>query len=175
MSDMTFPQPNAENVELAAANRRLTTAILGMTLLMGLIACLSYLAGRTVTHLKNEEAAARRAPAPAAPVVINPIPKPSPSLSVTPSTPSISVPVPIPAAAHAAVPAGNYFQVGLMNPSADRSMETRLTQQGYKVKLLPMENSPISRVLVGPLDAAEQKEIGRKLQADGYQFFPRRF
>ena len=171
MSDMTFPQPNAENVELAAANRRLTTAILGMTLLMGLIACLSYLAGRTVTHLKNEEASARRAPAAAAPVVINPAHKPSPSVSVTPNIPSVSAPAPT----STLVPAGNYFQVGLMNPSADRSMETRLLQQGYKVRLLPMENSPISRVLVGPLDAVEQREVGRKLQIDGYQFFPRHF
>ena len=69
MSDMTFPQPNAENVELAAANRRLTTAILGMTLLMGLIACLSYLAGRTVTHIKNEEASAGRQQSASTPVI----------------------------------------------------------------------------------------------------------
>ena len=166
MSDMTFPQPNAENVELAAANRRLTTAILGMTLLMGLIACLSYLAGRTVTHIKNEEASSGRASAPSAPVVINPINQPSPSVAVVPTA---AAPAP-------AVSAGTYYQVGLMNPATDRSMESRLTQLGYKVKLLPMENSPVSRVLVGPIDSAtEQKELGLKLQADGYQFFPRRF
>lgn len=169
MSDMTFPQPNAENAELAAANRRLTTAILGMTLLMGLIACLSYLAGRTVTHMKNEEASAGRTQAPAAPVVVNPVQKPSPSVSVVPSAP-VAAPLAPPA-----VTAGSYFQVGLMNPTADRSMEDRLTQLGYKVKLLPMENSAVSRVLVGPMaSAAEEKEISLKLQADGYQFFPRR-
>ena len=169
MSDMTFPQPNAENVELAAANRRLTTAILGMTLLMGLIACLSYLAGRTVTHIKNEEATAGRASAPSGPVVINPISKPSPLVAVVPGAPLAPAPAP-------AVTAGTYYQVGLMNPATDRSMESRLTQLGYKVKLLPMENSPVSRVLVGPIESAnEQKELGLKLQADGYQFFPRRF
>jgi cell division protein FtsN len=169
MSDMTFPQPNAENVELAAANRRLTTAILGMTLLMGLIACLSYLAGRTVTHLKNEEASAGRQQAPSAPVVINPIKKPSPSVAVVPSVPVVAPAVPT------AITAGNYLQVGLMNPSADRSMEARLTQLGYKVQLVPMENSAVSRVLVGPIaSATEQKEISQKLQADGFQFFPRR-
>jgi cell division protein FtsN len=63
-----------------------------------------------------------------------------------------------------------------MNPAVDRSMEARLTQLGYKVKLLPMENSTVSRVLVGPMaSAAEEKEISLKLQTDGYQFFPRRF
>jgi hypothetical protein len=55
-------------------------------------------------------------------------------------------------------------------------MEARLGQLGYKVKLLPMENSAVSRVLVGPMaSAAEEKEISLKLQTDGYQFFPRRF
>jgi cell division protein FtsN len=170
MSDMTFPQPNAENVELAAANRRLTTAILGMTLLMGLIACLSYLAGRTVTHIKNEEASAGRQQSPPTPVVVNPVQKPSPSVAVVPSTPVTTPLVP------AGSPTGSYLQVGLMNPAVDRSMETRLTQLGYKVKLLPMENSAVSRVLVGPMaSAAEEKELSLKLQADGYQFFPRRF
>ena len=170
MSDMTFPQPNAENVELAAANRRLTTAILGMTLLMGLIACLSYLAGRTVTQFKNEEASAARAQSPSAPMVINPIKKPSPSVAVVPSVP-VAVPQPL-----AAIPAGNYLQVGLMNPAADRSMEARLIQLGYQVKLLPMENSPVSRVLVGPIGSAtEQKNLSMKLQAEGFQFFPRRY
>ena len=169
MSDMTFPQPNAENVELAAANRRLTTAILGMTLLMGLIACLSYLAGRTVTHIKNEEASAGRQQSASTPVVVNPVQKPSPLVAVVPSTP-VATPL-----APAAIPTGSYLQVGLMNPAVDRSMEARLTQLGYKVKLLPMENSTVSRVLVGPMaSAAEEKEISLKLQADGYQFFPRR-
>lgn len=169
MSDMTFPQPNAENVELAAANRRLTTAILGMTLLMGLIACLSYLAGRTVTHIKNEEASAGRQQAASGPVIINPIKKPSPAVAVIPSVPVYTPTAP------AAVTTGSYLQVGLMNPATDRSMETRLTQLGYKVHLVPMENSAVSRVLVGPIaSATEQKEISLKLQADGYQFFPRR-
>ncbi len=177
MSDMTFPQPNAENVELAAANRRLTTAILGMTLLMGLIACLSYLAGRTVTQMKNGEESASRTMAPSAPVVVNPISKPSPLVAAVPAAviPAPVVAAPAPAAA-TAIPAGSYLQVGLMNPSADRSMQLRLTELGYNVKLLPMENSPVARVLVGPIEsAAREKELSLKLQSDGYQFFPRRY
>lgn len=162
MSDLTFPPPQSENMELAAANRRLTTAILGMTLLTGLIACLSYLAGRTVTHIRSETATVVRTEIPPGPVVINPLTKPSPIEQPVPKAP-------VPAA-------GLYLQVGLMNPAQDRSMEERLIARGYGVHLVPMENSPVTRVLVGPIQtSAQQREMETKLLADGYQYFPRRF
>lgn len=174
MSDLTFPQPNAENAELAAANRRLTTAILGMTLLTGLVACLSYLAGRTVTHIKTETPTVR-VEIPSAPVIVNPTPKPSPA-----PVAQVAVPAPVPAAPPAApasvIPSGTYLQVGLMNPAQDKSMQERLVQRGYSVQLAPMENSPVARVLVGPVQTSEQqRELATKLQSDGYQFFPRRY
>lgn len=165
MSDFTFPQPHqphSENMELAAANRRLTTAILGMTLLTGLVACLSYLAGRTVTHIRTETATVVRTEIPPGPVVITPLNKPSPSIAPTlVAAPAIGT---------------LYLQVGLLNPSLDRSMQDRLIALGYSVKLSPMENSPISRVLIGPiLSAAQQQELESKLRADGFQHFRRRF
>jgi cell division septation protein DedD len=170
MSDFTFPQPQAtpqlhtENRELALANRRLTTAILGMTLLTGLIACLSYLAGRTVTQIRTESATVVRTEIAPGPVVVNPINTPSPS--ITPVPPSAAPPV----------PAGLYLQVGLMDPAVDRSMQDRLVARGYAVKLAPMENSPVSRVLVGPIQSApQQSELESKLNADGFQHFVRRF
>lgn len=158
MSDLTFPPPHAENAELAAANRRLTTAILGMTLLTGLVACLSYLAGRTVTQIRTETANVVRTEIPPAPMVINPLRKPSP------------IP-PEPVAEEQL-----YLQVGLVNPAVDSSMRQRLEMRGFTVKLAPMENSPVSRVLVGPIvSPAQQKEITDRLRAEGYQFFSRRY
>ncbi|MBI2685530.1 MAG: hypothetical protein HYX27_04375 [Acidobacteria bacterium] len=169
MSDFTLPQPNAENVELAAANRRLTTAILGMTLLTGLVACLSYLAGRTVTQIRSQQAAAVTTEIPPPPLVIHPTSKPSPVAAIAAPAP-VPAPIATPAASH-----GLYLQVGLMNPSTDRSMQDRLEQNGFTVKLLPLENSPSSRVLVGPIQSsAQQRELETKLAANGFQFFTRR-
>lgn len=165
MSDFPFPRPNTENMELAAANRRLTTAILGMTLLTGLVACLAYLAGRTVTHIKTETATVTRTEIPAGPVVVHPLEAP-PAAAITPS----AKPAP------ASVPAGSYLQVGLMNPALDRSMQDRLEQQGLKVSLAPLENSTAFRVLVGPFPSStEQSQVESKLQALGFQYFPRRY
>jgi cell division protein FtsN len=161
MSDFTYPPPHSENMELAAANRRLTTAILGMTLLTGLVACLSYLAGRTVTQIRTETATVVRTEIPAAPVVVTPMTKPSPI-------------APIPAAVPE--PGGVYYQVGLMDPARDRSMQDRLEMLGYRVRLTPMENSAtVFRVLVGPAPSEQQQlQLRSKLAADGFQFFLKR-
>lgn len=171
MSDFPFPQPHRENVELAAANRRLTTAILGMTLLTGLVACLSYLAGRTVTHMRVEAATVVRTEIPPAPVIVEPIAKPSPTIvpaaqtAVAPPTPTAGLP-----------PAGTYLQVGLINPALDNSMQQRLQKSGYPVQLAPMENSTASRLLVGPIHTEiEQRELSAKLQAEGYRYFRRQY
>lgn len=158
MSDFTALPLHSETSDLAAANRRLTTAILGMTLLIGLVACMSYLAGRTVTHIRAQSQQAQTPQPPTAPVVVQPLPKPAP----------------LPAAPPA--PAGSlYLQVGLLNPELDQSMRVRLEQRGYTVRLLPMEDSPNARVLVGPVASSEhQRELEARLRADGYQYFLRR-
>lgn len=170
MSDFPFPRPDNENMELAAANRRLTTAILGMTLLTGLVACLSYLAGRTVTQIKTETATVTRTEIPAAPMVVHPLEKPSPVPAAAATAPVAALPAPV------ALSGGVYLQVGLMNPALDRSMQDRLEQQGLKVSLAPLENSTASRVLVGPFASnTQQSEVEAKLQALGFQYFPRRY
>lgn len=153
-------------MELAAANRRLTTAILGMTLLIGLVACLSYLAGRTVTHIRSETATVVRTEIPPGPVVVQPLAKPSPSLrnDLPPANPTID-PAP-----------GLYFQVGLVNPAVDRTMQERLAKRGFAFALAPMENSSVMRLLVGPIESPErQREIAATLAQDGFQYFPRRY
>jgi hypothetical protein len=151
-------------MELAAANRRLTTAILGMTLLTGLIACLSYLAGRTVTQIRTETATVVRTEIAPGPVVISPLVKPSALM--------VSAPIQNPPAPMAAL----YLQVGLLNPAVDRSMQDRLINRGYNVKLAPVENSAVARILVGPIHSVtQQRELESRLVSDGFQYFPRRF
>lgn len=179
MSDMSYPTQPSENLELAAANRKLTTAILGMTLLMGLVACLSYLAGRTVTHIRTAEAAAA-APKPAVePVVVQPLRKPSPTVVVeaapAPEPPTVSTPAPV--STVPAPPSGTYLQVGLLDPIKDASLRDQVVAKGFSVALAPMENSPVARLLVGPVHSnAEQQTLSERLRAAGYpQHFPRRY
>jgi cell division septation protein DedD len=178
MSDLTFPTPSSQNMELAAANRKLTTAILGMTLLTGLVACLAYLAGRTVTQIRNEPATIIRTEIPPPPVIVTPSPRPSPVVVAAAEAPAPS-PVPAPTVAAPALPApptGLYLQVGLMNPNVDNSMRLRLQEAGFQVHLAGMEGSPASRVLVGPIASpAQQQQFEEKLREGGYQFFPRRY
>lgn len=171
MSDLSSHQMSRHDFELAAANRRLTTAILGMTLLTGLVACLSYLAGRTVTHIKTESATVVRTEIPPPPLVIQPTPVAAPPPAPRPAPAA----APVVAAAPSPPPAGAlYLQVGLMNPALDRSMQDRLIRLGFDVKLVPMDGSPTARVLVGPVQSAEQQRaFESKLSAAGFQFFRR--
>lgn len=187
MSDLSIPHARRESLELAAAHRRLTTVILGMTLLTGLVACLSYLAGRTITNIKSDEAEVVRREATASPLIIEPTtrtpaadppPEAAPAAARQPmqvADPSAFPAVAAPAAAPARAPGGAlYFQVGLMNAAADRSMQDRLIKLGFNIKLEPMDNSAVSRVLVGPIHSAEeQREFESKLAAGGFQFFRR--
>ena len=178
MSDLTFPPPNPENVDLAAANRRLTTAILGMVLLTGLVACMAYLAGRTVTHIRAETPATVRNEVAHGPLVVNPLPSKTAAKPTTaaPVQPVAETAIPVSTETAPAPGPGLYLQVGLMDPLRDRSMQDRLAKSGFRVWLSPMEDSPNSRVLVGPiLSPAQQKEMETKLAAEGFRFFQRRF
>lgn len=176
MSDLTFPPPNSEKMELVAANRRLTTAVLGMVLLTGLVACMAYLAGRTVTHMRAGTPATGRTEVAQGPVVVNPLPAKAETKPAAPAAPPQAATV-IENAEPAPPPGpGQYLQVGLMDPLRDRSMQYRLTKLGFTVWLSPMEDSPNSRVLVGPIESpGQQKEMEAKLTAEGFHFFQRRF
>jgi len=161
MSDMTLPSPRAEAHELVLTNRRLTTAILGMVLLTGLIACMSYLAGRTVTQMKMETVTPTQ-------TVINP-----PPLVIEPKT----KPAPAPVAAVAPAPAAPtqmYWQVGIVKPE-ESHIQDMLQARGYAFKLAPFEDTRNFRVLVGPVtNPQEQATLDARLTADGLQHFLRR-
>lgn len=162
MSDMTLPSPRPDAQELAATNRRLTTAILGMVLLTGLIACMSYLAGRTVTQMRMETITPTQ-------TVINP-----PPLVIEPKTKSTPAPVAIAAAAPVPVATQMYWQVGIVKPE-ESHIQDMLQARGYAFKLAPFEDTRNFRVLVGPVtNPQEQAALDARLTADGLQHFLRR-
>ena len=161
MSDMTLPSPRPDAQELAATNRRLTTAILGMVLLTGLIACMSYLAGRTVTQMKMETITPTQTVINPPPLVIEPKTKPTPA--------PVAAAVPAPAA-----PTQMYWQVGIVKPE-ESHIQDMLQARGYAFKLAPFEDTRNFRVLVGPVtNPQEQAALDERLTADGLQHFLRR-
>ncbi|MBM3766180.1 MAG: hypothetical protein FJW32_12390 [Acidobacteria bacterium] len=158
MSDLTLPSPRAEAQELAQSNRRLTTAILGLVLLTGLIACMSYLAGRTVTQMKMETVRPTQ-------TVINP-----PPLVIEPKTKA----APVVVAAAPAAPTQLYWQVGIVKPE-ESHIQDLLQVRGYAFKLAPFEDTRNFRVLVGPVtNPQEQATLDARLTSDGLQHFLRR-
>lgn len=162
MSDMTLASPRAETQELVLTNRRLTTAILGMVLLTGLIACMSYLAGRTVTQMRMETVTPTQTVINPPPLVIEPKTKPSPAVVA-------AAPAPAPLVATQL-----YWQVGIVKPEESHIQEL-LQARGYAFKLAPFEDTRNFRVLVGPVtNPQEQASLDARLTADGLQHFLRR-
>ncbi|MBM3787622.1 MAG: hypothetical protein FJW30_24970 [Acidobacteria bacterium] len=173
MSDLTLPSPRPDTYELILTNRKLTTAVLGMVLLSGLIACMSYLAGRTVSQIKVETVTPTQTVINPPPLVVEPKSKPSPAGAAVASPMLASAPQPAPVPAP---PSGLYLQVGLVDPVRETYMQDRLSQLGYKFRLAPMESSLNARVLVGPISSLpEMQELQTRLTAHGYQHFPRRW
>jgi hypothetical protein len=157
MSDMTLPSPRPDAQELAATNRRLTTAILGMVLLAGLIACMSYLAGRTVTQMKMETVTPTQTIINPPPLVIEPKTKPAPAV-----------------VASAPFATQWYWQVGIVKPE-ESHIQDLLQARGYAFKLAPFEDTRNFRVLVGPVtNPQQQAALDARLTADGLQHFLRR-
>ncbi|MBM3757885.1 MAG: hypothetical protein FJW38_28370 [Acidobacteria bacterium] len=156
---MTLPSPRAEAQELAQTNRRLKTAILGMVLLTGLIACMSYLAGRTVTQMKMETVTPTQTVINPPPLVIEPKTKPAPVVAIAPFQ---------------AAPTQLFWQVGIVKPE-ESHIQDLLQARGYAFKLAPFEDTRNFRVLVGPVtNPQEQATLDARLTSDGLQHFLRR-
>jgi len=165
MGDSNLPNPQAASYELAMANRKLVTIVMGMTLMMGLIACLSYLAGRSVTGIRAEKARPAVIPPP---VIVEapsaPIQRPKPSLPIAPA--------PVPVLASLVGPQ-LYLQVAAGSESDLVPLRSKLEKEALPQRTVLIDNT--FRLLVGPLrDSVHQKEIEGKLREAGRPFFHRR-
>lgn len=165
MGDSHLPNPEAASYELAVANRKLVTIVMGMTLMMGLIACLSYLAGRSVTGIRTEKSR---------PAVI-----PPPVIVEAPSAPIQRAKIsPLPAPAPAPVVASLvgpqlYLQVAAGSESDLAPLRSKLVQDALPLRTVLIDN--MFRLLVGPVrDSTHQKELEGKLREAGQPFFHRR-
>lgn len=174
MGDSQLSTPDAASYELALANRKLVTVVMGMTLLMGLVACLAYLAGRSVTGIRAQQAA---------PAVIPPpvIVEKSPVAAIAPPAP---VAEPAPAPPHTPAPAAPvpsatltgsrlFLQVAAGEISDFQPLRSELERAGLPLEVVLIENK--HRLLVGPIKDAEQKrKFEGHLESGNYPYFARR-
>ena len=167
MGDSHLPNPEAASYELALANRKLVTIVMGMTLMMGLIACLSYLAGRSVTGIRTEKAILAVVPPP----VIVEAPS-APIQRTKTSLPLAAAPIPAPVVASLVGPQ-LYLQVAAGSEADLAPLRSNLEKVALPLRTVLIDD--IFRLLVGPVrDSAHQKELEGKLREGGRQFFHRR-
>ena len=179
MGDTPLSTPNAASYELALANRKLVTVVMGMTLLMGLVACLAYLAGRSVTGIRAQQAAPAALPPPVV-VEKSPVPVAAAVPAPIPASVPASTPFAAPAAAPQAAPASVasegqrlFLQVAAGEVSDFQPLRSNLEKDGLPLEVVLIEGK--HRLLVGPVrDAAQKREFEAVLTAAGHPFFARR-
>ncbi len=181
MGESHLPTPEAASYELALANRKLVTVVMGMTLLMGLVACLAYLAGRSVTGIRAEQASSSALPPP---VIVERSPPPPlsapaaqpvarmtpPNLPAAPSTTEA-----LPQAAATVPPNGPrlFLQVAAGEVPDFQPLRSELQQAGFPIEIVLIENK--HRLLVGPIQSQAQKQdFETRLSSAGHPFFARR-
>jgi cell division septation protein DedD len=171
MGDSQLSTPETASYELALANRKLVTVVMGMTLLMGLVACLAYLAGRSVTGIRAEQASPAVLPPP---VIVERAAAP-PSQAPAPVAVEPSAPMAAPVALPAPAPIGPrlYLQVAAGEVADFQPLRSQLEKAGLPLEVVLLEDK--HRLLVGPVrDQAQKQEFETRLTAAGHPFFARR-
>ena len=170
MGDLHLPTPESASYELALANRKLVTVVMGMTLLMGLVACLAYLAGRSVTGIRATQESRMVVPPP---VIV----EPSAQIEAPPAMPAPAVdPPPAPSAVVEKATPGTprvYLQVAAAELPTFQPLRSQLEQAGFPLEVKRIEGK--HRLLVGPIqDDKQQQEFASRLRAAGHPCFARR-
>ena len=176
MGDSQLSTPDAASYELALANRKLVTVVMGMTLLMGLVACLAYLAGRSVTGIRAQQAAPAVIPPP---VIVEKsavaaVAPPAPAAEPAPAPPAPAPPTPA-ASVPAATLTGSrlFLQVAAGEISDFQPLRSELEHAGLPLEVVLIENK--HRLLVGPIKDAEQKrKFEAQLESGNHPYFARR-
>lgn len=181
MGESHLTAPEAASYELALANRKLVTVVMGMTLLMGLVACLAYLAGRSVTGIRANQESRIVVPAP---VIVQPDRKAEEPVAV-PVVEAVAAPAVAPVAVPApeSAPTENqavvrvprlYLQVAAAELPDFQPLRSELERAGYPLEVIRLDDK--HRLLIGPLRDEKQKaEFEERLAAAGRPFFIRQY
>lgn len=179
---------------LVLESRQKTAIAFGAVMVIGIIACASYLVGRRVNTVSaNGPApvvarAPRKAkpahkPAAATPVVVAQAAAAPAVVAAAPAAPPTPVPaaIPAPAAAPTSGASGlivptkgqNYLQVGFLTPDTVQPFLDQLAAKGFHGKVTAGDDHRTVRVLVGPLKNADVMAVSGELTKAGFANFPK--
>jgi hypothetical protein len=197
MGESHLTAPEAASYELALANRKLVTVVMGMTLLMGLVACLAYLAGRSVTGIranqesrmvvpppvivepeaKGEEPVAEPVATPVPSPTVTPVSSPTVTPVAPPTAPPVAAPAPVDHPVAGTVPGRIrrlYLQVAAAELPGFQPLRSELERAGFPLEIARIDRK--HRLLVGPLRDEQQKvELQMRLTAAGHPSFVREY
>lgn len=174
-----------QSAELTKTNKKLVTVIMGMTLMLGLVASMAYLAGRSITAAKvhangsNQSISTPQMPPPI--IVDSPqvsLESASASAPAVNSAPAVSMdkqsPASIPTAA--ATPNGQlYLQVGYIDQTQVQNLITAMAGKGFTAKSIAGDTISKNRVIIGPIQLNEISAYQARLMDAGFESFPRRY
>lgn len=180
----------AATVDLVQTNKRLVSIVMGMTLMIGLVACIAYLAGRAMTIARSNGNPQTRQSGPIVmdsprvqeSRVVTPAPAAAPVAVPTTPAPVITAPSTPPAqpamatGSVAPIPGKWYVQVGHVEAAQLSVFRGSLEEKGFKTFAVNGETTDTRRVLLGPVqDDDSRLAMQRKLKAAGYESFQRRY
>lgn len=186
---------------LVLESRRKTALAFGVVMVVGLVACTSYLVGRRLAGSAPAPApqlaavpvrASRPAPKPAPPVAqaavaavqLPAIQAPAPVVQAPPPAIAQSAPMPVQPAAAASATAAvaitpvkgqNFIQVGFLTPDTVEPFLDRLKAAGFQGKMAPGDDKRTVRVMVGPLKNSDVMTVSAELTKAGFANFPKYF
>ncbi len=175
---------SAKNVaDLAQTNKKLVTVVMGMTIMIGLVACIAYLAGRAMTIARSNGSQPVIQRAAQLPIVVD-----SPKVM----TPKSDSPIALPTQAVVAVPANLpknetktasvpvtgtwYVQVGYIEKDQAGAFRRDLEQKGFTSFAIAGDTPTSNRILLGPLaDPIARAAMQQRLKMAGFESFQRRY
>lgn len=182
-----FTAEASQNVsDLAQTNKKLVTIVMGMTLMIGLVACIAYLAGRAITLNRaavNQPSIARTEKLPiivdSPKVAVQKVEAPAPAPTPTPKVVApVSVAAQLPAASIESKPDSGtwYVQVGYIEKQQSDGFRSGLKDKGFKTTVANGNSPDQVRILIGPVaDYDARMALQRRLMAAGYESFQRRY
>jgi cell division protein FtsN len=197
-----MPTNEEGEFELVLGNKQLLSVFVLVLLLLAVFFSMGYLAGRytapvTVAGGPPPEPIAvaggsELVKPPPAPIEPTPEPKPVPP-PVTTATPKPEPvkpeppkpapvkteppkpepPKPVKPAPAGALSRGSYLQVAATKPGDAEKLLQKLAAAGFRATTMPVPDSALVRVLVGPLDSASVASTKAKLKLSGFDSIPR--
>lgn len=196
---MTRSAPD-DQLAIVLGQRQLLAVCCMFLVVMGLVATLAYVSGRSITAAQMNNPDKGAAP----PILVDPTKTIKSETKLIPPAPmqahAAAAAVPVapqkapqavertdrPSAAasseavspqpESAIAPGAYWQVGLVDRGVAHVFVEYLQRQGLQARLAPGNSTQSLRVLVGPFaDKASLEAARKQLQAAGFQYFLRRY